>query len=156
MNDSNPHSDLFALCEEYLDGNLNTEEANAFETRLSTDSELRQEFENVKAYIAAIESTGRAQDKDFLKGLESAIEDEAPQPKPIPFYRHVWFRVAAIILIISSTALFTLNWENSEDLYAAHYAPYKNYLTNVVRSNSNNTPDKLDEAMILYNEGKFK
>ncbi len=143
--------------EAYVDQTLSTEEHTAFEKELQSNEALQKEVDAYRLMIQAIREKNREETKQFLMEVELQNEN-----KTIPIFQQTWFKVAAMLLLISSVSLITyigvdnLSNTNQPD-YLSYYSPYPNYLTNTTRgvSEKDSSQIALQKAMLLYELGDF-
>lgn len=142
----------------YLRGEMEHEELREFENEMDKDPEFKEE---VKAH------------QRIFKGLEAEVKKEAEvklnkarnNTSPNRFYlekisaARPYLAVAALLVVIVGVLTMIL-WndpatKNSDELFAEHFQPYANTLTNQTRG-ANATLSALDSAMHFYSRGDFE
>lgn len=120
----NSTNDLREKLADLLDGVLPPEEKTALEKRLETDAELREEWEWLKTARRAVQLYGVQQ---LVKNSRTVMLQE--QVRPVRslgrHFRLVISAAAAVVLLLSAFFLYRYVNPQTEDMFAAHYVPYK-------------------------------
>lgn len=118
----------------YFEGSLNQGQLEELELLLSTDSEFASEFEFQKELQASLKKEERVELKNMFNNLsEEKIKKETKVLRLRP-----WLAAASIALVVGlgSWLLFFNSPElNTDELYAANFAPYDNVVHPIERGN---------------------
>ncbi len=118
--------------EAYLDGKLNAAETSAFENRISNESDLEEQIQQVKDLRKGIHLASEKRIRKNLDSVESKLNNEAffvnksKEIKMTNSKRFNWIPLAASMALVVAAALFFLkpsNGPNMEELYAEYYKP---------------------------------
>lgn len=144
----------YHLIENYLDGNLSSEELSAFEARLHEDAVLAKRVNLFKEVEATLGDPVRQNMQAQLTTLGKTYFQEPVATKkkirPLPFYHKPWIMAASFLLFASLGFLF---WQNqsvanlsNEQLFAQNYqAPNVDEMTRGV-----DPKDAFQEAIELF------
>ncbi|MDC8003373.1 hypothetical protein POV27_04885 [Aureisphaera galaxeae] len=144
--------------EKYLDGELNPEEAKAFEARLANDNELKTAFEETKAARNLITAAGRMELKETFEGFEkemkSSESSDSEQVRVIPLWAKRVMPIAAMIVVFVGVYWFMLGGTyTTESVYNKYYEVYD--APSALRDSGTETPLHWNTAVRYYNEGKY-
>jgi len=143
---------LIDLTERYLMGEMSPEEINAYEKRLSTDTQLMDE------YTVQRKSINHLIKHETLKKELFQIYDETKQENNLRIrkFPYLLYGTAAAILLIAVIWVFLLLSKNdSQSLFADYYRPYS--IDQTFRNADHATRDSLlTVAISLYNSQQYK
>lgn len=115
-----------------IEGSLSDNQLEEFELLLKTDAAFASDFEFHNELRTALKKNERQEIKTLFTGL--APEKGTPQTKVVPM--RPWLVAASVALLIGlgSWLLFFNNADfNTDQLYAANFAPYENVVHPIER-----------------------
>ncbi len=148
-------TELIALIEAFLDGEIDRETLNQQVQELEVDTtELQENIEWVKNARLAIEADGlRKQLKSTLATLEHEREASAAKAKVVNMAVSKWkWTAAAAAIIVFLLAYWGMNLETEPELYAKYQ--YVDPGLPVLMSQSND--HLLYDALTYYSEGNYE
>lgn len=146
MNESQEHIDL--LIENYLLGNLSSEEERDFLAQVKNDPELEERLQHHQRIQRVI-------DEDPMITAFEKVVGEVVRDNREPSFRIYW-GIAASVVIAVGLSLFAINYFSAPDLSSkqlaqAYFEPLSDAMT------SRDEGDSLtSRAMTFYNQGDFK
>ncbi len=137
-----------ALIDEYILGNLEENDKESFEKRLSQDKEF---YNLYLAQCAVIESINRSSISDLRSKMNSWHDEIEKKPKNKTLhFKWIYYSAAASVLI----ALFFMSqyffFNSSTKIFEENFSPYQDIIT--VRGSD---PNSLQEAMEAYNHENY-
>ncbi len=147
---SNISQEQLETIERYINGTMASEELNAFETKLNSDSEFKLQVEDIKTLLTGIEAQSlKDQLNEFHKELPKSTFQKA-EPK----VRYLHFRklVAAAAIIIALGGFWFFNQNPNEKLYSKYFSPDPGLPTTM----SNTANFEFYDAMVNYKQGDYK
>ncbi len=134
----------------YVNGTLPAGQLKSLEQRLSQDPEFAEEFQLQVEMAESVVLLHRQELKQTLKKQDlNTKTTRSTNP-----FKQRWFMAAASLALMALAAYFLLrNDTDPQSLYANHYQPYYNILTENQRSND--TVSTL-MAMRWYDEGDYQ
>lgn len=126
--------DKEALINGYFEGSLSQDQLEELERLLKTDIEFTSEFEFQKELQTSLKKEARQE----IKALFSKLKEEETKVEAKVFQLQPWLAAAAIALLVgfgSWFLFFNAPDLNTDDLYAANFAPYANVIQPIERSN---------------------
>lgn len=147
----------FEKMENYLLGQLSAEEAATFEQEMAADEAFRQEVEQHKKLIGAIEAEGVRQlleqihEEHFAEG-----NTEKATAKVVDFKPHKWRNVLAIaasvsLLLVAGWWVFTQQATPQQKLYANYFDPAEGLPTTLGATDD----PRFAEGMVSYKLGNY-
>ena len=146
--------DIIRLIERYLDDEMSEDERNAFEYRLTKDSDLSKALLMQKSAIADIKKYWEL--KTEMNEIYSRVKSESNQTIQPKSNRGIWYGIAASIalLILALFLIKNLGTPNHKKIYASYYAPFTQ--DNQFRGFDTNLNDSLYiKAILLYNQQEY-
>jgi tetratricopeptide (TPR) repeat protein len=144
------------LVEKYFDAELNDSEKKLFTDRVDNDENFRSLVEEERVLIGAIRYQGIGDNLQYLKALESSIQDQ--QKFSISRISRNWYYVAAAavigILLLSKVMVSTFS-PTPDQLFQAYFAPYPNMFEPTVRGNDNASLSPKTEAFQAYEQRDY-
>lgn len=144
------------LIEQYLEGNLDDSDKQAFEDRLSKDDNLNELLDEYAVLIAGVKFSGR----DHMMARFKDIEDEIAEDKKVvpmrPARNNTWYYVAAAVALLCAVffLLRPTNQLNSSELALAYFEPYPATIGAASRS-TEESQAQIDLAMQRYQSGQY-
>lgn len=152
MNNPNHISqEEFDRIEQFILGNMYTEEADAFKEELRQNPTLREKYSEVEALINAVEEGAlRSSLKEFHEEMEFRAAATKGTNKLPSWY---WAAAAAIVLLIAAAVwvLFPLE-PNHQRLFAQYYQEDPGLITAMSAAGKYD----FDRAMVEYKSGNYK
>ena len=130
--------EIYEIVSDYVDGNMSGYELREFELKISGDSALQKEIEDIKCLIQDIKKTKNVSlPNDFDSRLKDAIDRVKPSYKfgvlrllDNPVWATAGSIAAAILLVVTVTVFFSENQNNpiidSNDMAFEDDAPIDN------------------------------
>jgi len=118
----------------YFEGSLSQDQLEEMERLLSTDAEFASEFEFQKE----LQNSLKKQERSELKNMFNTLSEEKTKPETKVFHIQRWLVAASIALLLglgSWFLFFNAPNLNTDDLYAANFAPYDNVVHPIERGN---------------------
>lgn len=139
------------LIERYFDDTLSSEETRTFKDKLKMDLDFQRLFRHEKILIHTIRYQAARRDLDFLKEIESSIQNKAKERPLIP---RSYFAVAACVTLIV-LALWA-PWDNrsSERIFDSYFQPHPNIFEPTLRGEADNT--LRSQAFQSYDEQDYE
>jgi len=137
---------------DYLESKMSETSRQAFEKKLSEDSELAEEVRDLQSLEQALQAAGM---DDLISDMHNwELEINQTQSGGI-----IWKKllaVAAIITLILVPALYLFNSQKptSEELFLSYYEPYDELIT--TRGNVDSLNLLLIDGMDAYNQGAYQ
>lgn len=132
------------LFDQYLEGQLDSEAVTKFETRLISETELKNAFEDYKATVLIIKSASIYEDT-------RAIVENNEGSKRL-FYLNNWMKLGVAaslsLIVIFSSIFYYNNQTSSEELFHTYFQPYPDIISE--RSTSSD-----ENAMFEYSLGNY-
>ena len=133
----------FSMIELYVLGKMDSQEAQAFETKLKNDADLRKEVEIQRELQLGIEMGGLRASLDEIH--EKVIKKDVQS-------KTNWFGIAAGIAAIIAVSLWALNIQSTQDELFAEYATVDPGLPVTMGASDNYS---FNDAMVDYKAGKY-
>ncbi len=140
------------LIDNYLDGNMDKTDAQAFERRLLNEADLKNGLHLEKAARQVVTASGRVNLKSKFDGWEA--EAATPIRRIRPF--RTWAIAAALLVLIAASFWIFSNGSNPEssDLFAEHFEVYRNPI--FTRSGEPNQENNWQKAIEAYAKGNYE
>jgi len=150
------HSETdIALVEKYFDAALSDTEINHFILRVESDENFKSLFEQEKALVGAIRHHGLRENLQYLKAVESNLQDNKHLRINSPVKKWHYFAAAATIgIVILGKVILTSFNQTPDQLFEAYFKPYPNTFEATMRGNS--TATKRTEAFQAYEQGDYQ
>ena len=143
-------NDRDQLIEKYINGELSGEELTQFEGDLQQSEELQQQVAIHRLAVSGIQDVGKKLDKEEMAQWEA---EKHPLARERKLALGIWYRVAAVILLLLIPTYFWLSQESR--LYDQHYSTLPNYLDPSERG-VDKALDKRREGLLSYEKGNFQ
>lgn len=154
MNNQDIHISLeqWEEIEAYLNGSLSTEQLQAFEQRLQTESDLLAKVEKVKLSLLTVEEAGlRADLETFHARLKTKPVVSITTHKKNNVTK--WLAVAAVFIAIAvSTVLYLQQPNENEKVYSNFYKPDPGLSTTMSQTDDY----EFEKAMVEYKTGEYE
>ncbi len=131
----------------YLEGNMTEAEKQLFESRLESDSELRDALKDHKLLIETIESAAM---KDTLSQVMAQQRDKGKAG--VRSINRTWIAVAASVVILFGAFFFLGPFSGGGNLYEEYYQPDPGLPTTM----STESNLRFTEAMVQYKQGEYR
>lgn len=153
MNNPNHISqEEFDRIEQFILGNMYTEEADAFKEELRQNPTLREKYSEVEALIHAVEEGAlRNSLKMYHEEMESRAATVTKETKKIPSW--FWAAAAAIVLLIAAAVWVLFPQEPS---YQRLFAQYYREDPGLITAMSAEGKYDFDRAMVEYKSGNYR
>ncbi len=151
---NNITQEQFETIEGYLNNSMNAAELKNFETKLETDSQLRERVAHVRQLILGIESAALKNQLDNFHEemipVRNLNNEDALKRKSLAS-RIFTISIAASIILVLGIFLFMNQGSTSEKLFAKHFTPDPGLPTTM------STSDNFDfyDAMVDYKRAEY-
>ncbi len=154
MNNQEIHISLeeWEEIEAYLNGSFSTEQLQAFEQRLQTESDLLAKVEKVKLSLLTVEEAGLREDLEtFHTRLKTKPVVSIPKHKKNNLTK--WLAIAAVFIAIAITTILYLQQPNEhEKIYSSFYKPDPGLSTTMSQTDDY----EFEKAMVEYKTGNYE
>ncbi len=142
------------LIDRYIQGMLTTSEKEDFDSLVATDADFREEVEIIKNLHLVAGAEDRENLKKTMAHFEAKIADK--ETPVVALFTYKKFLIAASIALFIGIGIYSLLTpfgSDTNELYAAHFEPYRNVVTPIVRGE--NDRDKEVIAFIAYENKEY-
>jgi len=139
------------LIERYFDDTLSSEDTRTFKDKLKMDFDFHRLFHQEKILIHTIRYQAARRDLDFLKGIESSIQNKATER---PWIHRSYFAVAACVTLIALALWTPWDTKKSEGLFESYFEPHPNIFEPTLRGEADNTLRR--QAFQAYEEKDYE
>ena len=125
----------FDLAEKYVDGTATNQELEEIQAKLAEDASFKEEVVHLQALKAMFQAEKQEQLYQELGNLfDKTVKPKLAQPqlpetkiRKLPIIRNAWAIAASVTLLLAAivTFQFLLNKDNTSDLYASNFKPFK-------------------------------
>jgi tetratricopeptide (TPR) repeat protein len=146
------------LLAQYLDGELEGDEKEAFEKQLANDPTLAERVHLHRRMDEAFGNTEEMKVEAALRGImdRDVRSDEQEAPARKSNFQPRYLAIAATVILLAVVGFFVLRPKNTvspQQLYAENYQPYD--ASGEVRSSQNLPPALLDDAFASYDAKNY-
>ena len=148
----NISTEELASIEQYLLGEVNTDERIVFENKMAADTLWSAKVNEVKLLLTGIETASL---KDKLNTYHLNIKKNQPPQaggKVISLNRKLLVAASVALLVAASVWLYTLRGNKYEDIYAAYYKPDPGLMSAMGIGDNY----AFNKAMLDYKTGNYK
>lgn len=145
----------FNQIDQYLSGEMKSQERLAFEARLAEDAELRRKLELQRDLLAGMDYHYSLELKKKLQAGDTPVSSSPKSGKSRPLFPWVVGIAATFLLLLLAGYFYVSSTTSPTDLYAANYQPYPNIINPLERSGAM-PEDTKSRALIAYEKGAFE
>lgn len=139
--------------ERFLQQDMSAEEEKNFLTRLSADSALKKNVDEMRLLFLGIQEDSLQERLDhFHKGLTGETKEQEKQPVKLFWMKKTWLAAASVLLIMTIGAWFIFFKPGKNDVLFSEYFKPDPGLISAMSTSANYTFDK---AMIDYKTGNY-
>ncbi|MGK7393334.1 MAG: tetratricopeptide repeat protein [Candidatus Cyclobacteriaceae bacterium M3_2C_046] len=146
------------LIDQYLRGELSSNQTQTLMEKLAQDPELKKIFEQEKILVEGIRKVARQKNLHRLMQLEQSLPEVKPKRTlENSLNNRFWIGLAATLLIMAVTYVFFFHQFKleSQELYAQHFEPYPNIVYSIKRS-SQEPQSQLKTTFQLYEQEDYE
>lgn len=144
--------DKEALINGYFEDSLSTDQIEEVHQLLASDSEFAAEYEFQKELQISL----KKEERRDLKAMFNSLSEENTPSKAKVFQLRPWLVAASIAMIVGLAAwflFFNTSGLNTDQLYAANFAPYDNVIHPIERGNQ--LEDLKSRAFTAYENEEY-
>ena len=144
--------------EGYLNGDLDAQDLELFNSKLSNEPEFENEFRELKAIKEGAKASARLSTLMQLEEIEASIQEK--ETTKIEFNMKKLVSVAASLILIATVSYFTMfdtsDVATGQEIFSEYYQPYQNRVTGVQRGGEAlNISTLKQSAYDAYDAGKY-